>query len=85
MILAVIGYLFILAVAGSLGGFKDALFWTIGCLSVVDLCTDWTGFYSRLPGIGDDSRLVRVLTKTFWGFVIFLAWIIIMVLLDTFI
>ena len=26
MILAVIGYLFILAVAGSLGGFKDALF-----------------------------------------------------------
>lgn len=85
MILAVIGYLFILGVAGSLGGFKDALFWTIGCLSVVDLCTDWTGFYSRLPGIGDDSRLVRVLTKTFWGFVIFLAWIIIMVLLDTFI
>ena len=85
MILAVIGYLCILGVAGSLGSFKDALFWTIGCLSVVDLCTDWTGFYSRLPGIGNDSRIVRVLRKTFWGFVIFLAWIIIMVLLDTFI
>lgn len=85
MILAVIGYLGILGVACGMGDFKDAFFWTIASLSVVDLCTDWTGFYSRLPGVGSTSRLVRVLTKTFWGFVIFLAWITIMVLLDSFI
>ena len=47
MIVAVCGYLFILAVAMSLGNAIDCIFFIAASLSVVDICLDWTGLWSR--------------------------------------
>ncbi len=84
MIAAVIGYLFILSVAVNLGGLPDAVFFTIASLSVVDLCTDWTGAYARLAGLGSSNPFVRLVMKVLWSIVIFTAWIVIMVILEQF-
>ena len=84
MIAAVIGYLFILCVAVNLGGLPDAVFFTIASLSVVDLCTGWTGAYARLAGLGSSNPFVRLVMTFLWSIVIFTAWIVIMVILEQF-
>ena len=60
MITAVIGYLFILYIAISLDTILDTIFFIIGSLSVVDLCTGWTGVYSRLAGLRSPNTFVRI-------------------------
>jgi hypothetical protein len=82
MIAAVIVYLLILCVAANLGGFLDAVFFMIGSLSVIDICTNWTGAYARLAGLSSPNTLVRAVMTIFWSIVIFTAWIVIMVILE---
>ena len=60
----------------------DTIFFIIGSLSVVDICTDWTGAYSRLAGLRSPNTFVRIIMKVVWGALIFFAWIILMVILD---
>ncbi len=82
MITAVIGYLFILYIAISLDTIIDTIFFIIGLLSVVDICTDWTGVYSRLAGLRSPNTFVRIVMKVVWGALIFFAWIVLMVILE---
>ena len=84
MLTAVIGYLFILCVALNMGSFLDAVFFTIASLSAVDICTGWTGAYARLSGLNSPNPLVRIAMKVLWSIVIFIAWIVIMVILEEF-
>ena len=83
-ITAVIGYLFILCVALNLGSFLDTVFFTVASLSAVDICTGWTGAYARLAGLSSPNPLVRIAMKVLWSTVIFIAWIVIMVILQEF-
>ena len=46
MIIAVCGYLFIVAIAMSLGSAVDFVFFVAASLSVIDICLDWTGLWS---------------------------------------
>ena len=82
MIIAVCGYLFILSVAASLGSVIDFIFFTIASLSVIDICTDWTGLYSRLKGVNNKDTVPRIIAKVIWSAVIFIAWIVVMVLVE---
>lgn len=84
MITAVIGYLFILCVALNMESFLDTVFFTIASLSTVDICTGWTGAYARLAGLSSPNSLVRIGMKVLWSIVIFIAWIVIMVILEEF-
>ena len=82
MITAVIGYLFILYIAIDMDTITDTFFFIIGSLSVIDICTDWTGVYSRLAGLRSPNTFVRIVMKVVWGALIFFAWIILMVILE---
>ena len=82
MIIAICGYLLILTVGMNLGGTLDFIFFTAASLSVVDLCLDWTGLWSRLKGIHSRNRMFRIAAKIIWSAVIFLAWIVLMVLVE---
>ena len=82
MIIAVCGYLFILSVASSLGSALDFIFFTAASLSAIDIFTDWTGLWSRLKGIHSENRARRIATKIIWSTVIFIAWIVLMVLVE---
>ena len=84
MITAVVGYLFILCVAFNMESFLDAVFFTIASLSAVDICTGWTGAYARLAGLSSPNPLVRTAMKAVWGIIFFIAWIVIMVILEEF-
>ncbi|MBP3901168.1 MAG: hypothetical protein J6D53_06915 [Blautia sp.] len=84
MLIAVCGYLFILYIAASVGGVLDFIFFTIASLSVIDICTDWTGIYAKLRGLQSENPTVRLVMKIIWSIVIFLIWIIVMVLLESF-
>ena len=70
MIIAVCGYLFILSVAASLGSTIDFIFLTIASLSVIDICTEWTGLYSRLKGVNNKDKVPRIIAKVIWSIVI---------------
>ena len=82
MIIAVCGYLFILSVASSLGSALDFIFFTAASLSAIDIFTDWTGLWSRLKGIHSENRARRIAAKIIWSTVIFIAWIVLMVLVE---
>ena len=82
MIIAVCGYLFILSVASSLGSAIDFIFFTIASLSAIDIFTDWTGLWSRLKGIHSENRARRIAAKVIWSTVIFIAWVVLMVLVE---
>lgn len=84
MLIAVCGYLFILYIAASIGGVLDFIFFTIASLSVIDICTDWTGIYAKLRGLQSENPAVRLVMKIIWSIVIFLIWIIVMVLIESF-
>ena len=84
MLIAVCGYLFILYVAADLGGFLDFIFFTVASLSAIDICTDWTGIYAKLRGLQSENPTVRLVMKIIWSIVIFLIWIIVMVLIESF-
>ena len=85
MIAAVIGYLFILYVAKDMSSFLESVFFTLASLSVVDLCTNWTGVYSRFTGLNSSNTLVRIVMTIFWSIVIFIAWVLILVILEEFV
>ena len=51
-------------------------------MTVVDICTGWSGLYARLPGIRHPSTAVRILAKVLWSMLTFLAWIVILVLVQ---
>lgn len=82
MIGATIGYLFLFYVAIDLNDWWDAVFFLLAALSVIDICTDWTGLYSGLPGLCSPSLVIRVLMKIVWSTVFFIAWIFLMVILQ---
>ena len=82
MIIAVCGYLFILAVAMSLGNAIDFIFFIAASLSVVDICLDWTGLWSRLKGLHSENRALRLIAKIIWSMVIFFVWILLMVIVE---
>ena len=84
MLIAVCGYLFILYIAADLGGFLDFIFFTVASLSAIDICTDWTGIYAKLRGLQSENPTVRLVMKIIWSIVIFLIWIIVMVLIESF-
>lgn len=84
MITAVTGYLFILYIAADLNPALESVFFVIASLAAVDVCTDWTGFYSRLAGVGSDSTMVRLVMKTIWSIAVFVAWIVLMALVEVF-
>ena len=84
MLIAVCGYMFILYIAADIGGVLDFIFFTIASLSVIDICTDWTGIYAKLRGLQSENPTVRLVMKIIWSIVIFLIWIIVMVLLESF-
>ena len=82
MIISVCGYLFILAVAMSLGNAIDFIFFIAASLSVVDICLDWTGLWSRLKGLHSENRALRLIAKIIWSMVIFFVWILLMVIVE---
>ena len=82
MIISVCGYLFILAVAMSLGNAIDCIFFIAASLSVVDICLDWTGLWSRLKGLHSENRALRLIAKIIWSMVIFFVWILLMVIVE---
>ena len=82
MIISVCGYLFILAVAMSLGNAIDCSFFIAASLSVVDICLDWTGLWSRLKGLHSENRALRLIAKIIWSMVIFFVWILLMVIVE---
>ena len=82
MIIAICGYLLILTVGMNLGGTLDFIFFTAASLSVVDLCLDWTGLWSRLKGTHSENRALRIAAKIIWSTVIFFIWIVLMVLVE---
>ncbi len=82
MIAAVCGYLFILYAAANLGGILDFIFFTIASLSVVDLCTEWTGLYSGLKGLRSSNQILRIVMKVIWSVVVFTAWVIVLALIQ---
>lgn len=83
--MAVIGYLFILYVVADLSTLFESVFFTLASLSVVDLCINWTGVYSGLAGLNSSNTLFRIIMTIFWSFVLFIAWVVIMVILEKFI
>lgn len=83
MITAVCGYLFILYIALYLDEILESIFFTIASLSVVDICTDWTGLFSGLTGVKSRNWLTRALMKTIWSIVIFTAWVFLMAVIQT--
>ena len=83
MVTAVAGYLLILSLAIGMSDPLEALFVIAGSLSAVDVFTDWTGFYSGLKGLHSRSTFVRIFMKCFWGLVVFLAWVVVMAILQT--
>ena len=82
MIIAVCGYLFIVAIAMSLGSAVDFVFFVAASLSVIDICLDWTGLWSRLKGIHSENRALRIAAKLIWSTVIFFIWIVLLVLVE---
>lgn len=82
MIMAACGYLFILSVALNLGSAMDFIFFTVASLSAIDICTDWTGLWSRLKGIHSENRTPRIVAKTIWSIVVFFTWIVLMVIIE---
>lgn len=82
MIAAVCGYLFILYAAANLGGILDFIFFTIASLSVVDLCTEWTGLYSGLKGLRNSNQILRIVMKVIWSVVVFTAWVLVLALVQ---
>lgn len=82
MITGTAGYLMIIYVGMSLPGLLDMLFFIIASLSVVDVCTDWTGLTAGLKGLQSDNVFVRILMKLVWSAVIFTAWIVVMVIIQ---
>lgn len=82
MIAAVCGYLFILYAAMNLGGILDFIFFTIASLSVVDLCTEWTGLYSGLKGLRNSNQILRIVMKVIWSVVVFTAWVLVLALVQ---
>ena len=82
MITAVCGYLFILYVALYLDNVLEFIFFTVASLSVVDICTDWTGLFSGLAGVRSRNRLTRILMKTIWSMVVFTAWVFLMAIVQ---
>ena len=82
MLTAVIGYLFIIVLALNLDTGLDAVFFVLASMTVVDICTGWSGLYARLPGIRHPSTAVRILAKVLWSMLTFLAWIVILVLVQ---
>ena len=82
MIAAVCGYLFILYAAANLGGIPDFIFFTIASLSVVDLCTEWTGLYSGLKGLRSSNQILRIVMKVIWSVVVFTAWVLVLALVQ---
>ena len=82
MIAAVCGYLFILYAAANLGGILDFIFFTIASLSVVDLCTEWTGLYSGLKGLRSSNQILRIVMKVIWSVVVFTAWVLVLALVQ---
>ena len=79
MIIAVVGYLLIIVSAQGMDTILDAVFFTGMSLSAVDIFTDWTGFFSGLPGVSSQSTLIRILMKIVWCLVISIAWALVMV------
>ena len=82
MIIALCGYLFILAVAVSLGSVMDSIFFITASLSVIDICLDWTGIWSRLIGLHSESRVFRIVAKVIWSIVVFLIWITLLAIIE---
>lgn len=82
MIAVVCGYLFILYAAANLGGIPDFIFFTIASLSVVDLCTEWTGLYSGLKGLRSSNQILRIVMKVIWSVVVFTAWVLVLALVQ---
>lgn len=82
MITGAAGYLMIIYVGMSLPGLLDMLFFIIASLSVVDVCTDWTGLTAGLKGLQSDNVFVRILMKLVWSAVVFTAWIVVMVIIQ---
>ena len=72
----------ILYIAIDMDTIIDTIFFIIGSLSVVDICTDWTGVYSRLAGLRTPNTFVRIVMKVVWGALILFAWIILKVILE---
>ncbi len=79
---AAIGYLFLLLAAFNLGSPPDTIIFLIASLSVVDVCTDWTGVYSRLKGIHSPNTGVRIGMKIVWSAIIFTAWVTLLILIQ---
>ena len=59
-----------------------ALFFAIACLTVVDICTEWTGAFNKLAGVTSTSTALRFFAKTGWSFLFFLAWIVLMAIVE---
>lgn len=82
MIMGTIGYLMIISIAVALDSPLDTVFFAIASLTVVDICTEWTGAFNKLAGVTSTSTVVRFFAKTGWSFLFFLAWIVLMAIVE---
>ena len=82
MIMGTIGYLMIISIAVALDSPLDTIFFAIACLTVVDICTEWTGAFNKLAGVTSTSTALRFFAKTGWSFLFFLAWIVLMAIVE---
>ena len=82
MIIAITGYLLIIVSAREMDTILDTVFFIVISLSAVDIFTNWTGFFSGLPGVKSRNTLIRILMKLVWSLVVSIAWALVLVSIE---
>ena len=82
MIIAIMGYLLIIVSAREMDAILDTVFFIVISLSAVDIFTNWTGFFSGLPGVNSRNTLIRILMKLVWSLVVSIAWALVLVSIE---
>jgi len=82
MIIAIMGYLLIIVSAREMDTILDTVFFIVISLSAVDIFTNWTGFFSGLPGVKSRNTLIRILMKLVWSLVVSIAWALVLVSIE---
>lgn len=76
ILVALIGYPVIFLMAKEMDNPVRSIAILLSSLSALDLCTDWTGIFSRLPGIYSSGLLIRFLSKVLWSILVIFLWLV---------
>ena len=76
ILVALTGYPVIFLMAKEMDNPVRSIAILLSSLSALDLCTDWTGIFSRLPGIYSSGLLIRFLSKVLWSILVIFLWLV---------